>query len=78
MTIDNIRVPQEIAGLLTTREAGQRCGRHQRTIVSYIRRGLLPALKLPGGRGQYFVEPSDVDKLMARLSTPTPYIPEND
>lgn len=76
MISNNIRVPKELEGLLNTRQAAAHCGKHQRTIVSWIHRGLVPALKLPGARGQYFVHPDDLDKVMTLLSTPIPYSPE--
>lgn len=66
-----------LAGLITTREAAQRCGFHQRTIISWIHRGVLQALKLPGGRGQYFIDPNELDTVVTNLFTPVPYSPED-
>lgn len=62
--------------LLTTRQAGERSGRHTRTIVDWIHKGKLPAMKLPGGRGPYLIEPADLEKLLKVLSTPVPYDPK--
>ena len=61
--------------LLTTRQAAKLAGVHQRTIVSWIRSGKLPAMKLPGGRGPYLIEPQDLSSLLVHLSTPIPYTP---
>lgn len=66
----------EYAHLLTTAQASQRSGRHVRTIVSWIRDGKLAARRLPGGRGQYLIEPADLDELMHVLNTPVPYTPK--
>jgi len=66
----------EYAHLLTTAQASQRSGKHVRTIVSWIRGGKLAARRLPGGRGQYLIEPDDLDELMRILKTPIPYTPE--
>lgn len=67
----------EIEKLLTTRQAAAASGKHQRTIVSWIHKGLLRALKLPGGRGQYLIDPDDLNALLLHLSTPVPYQPED-
>lgn len=68
--------PRGVEGLLTTAAAAVVAGKHQRTIVAWIRRGLLPALRRPGGRGQYFIEPADLQRVMEHLATPIPYHPE--
>jgi excisionase family DNA binding protein len=66
----------EYAHLLTTAQASQKSGRHVRTIVSWIRDGKLPAMRLPGGRGQYLIEPADLEQLILILKTPVPYAPK--
>lgn len=67
----------EIEKLYTTRQASEASGRHQRTIVSWIHKGWLRASKLPGGRGQYLINPEDLEALLNHLSTPVPYQPED-
>lgn len=66
----------ELEHLITTRQAAVAAGKHQRTIISWIHKGLLCASKLPGGRGQYLIDPKDLDALLLHLSTPVPYRPE--
>lgn len=61
---------------LSTRQAAQIAGKHQRTIVSWIRKGWLPALKFAGKRGPYLIQRADLDALVEKLSTPKPYTPE--
>lgn len=58
-----------------TRQAGKIAGRHQRTIVDWIRKGLLPAKKLPGKRGPYVIMEADLRQTMKDLYTPQPYTP---
>lgn len=63
-------------GLLCTSDAAVIASKHQRTIVSWIRKGWLPAMRLPGGRGPYLIERRDLEELLVRLYTPQPYDPE--
>lgn len=65
----------ELDGLLTTRQAAEKAGKHPRTIVAWIRRGQLPAKKLPGNRGQYLISPDALESLLRKLYTPQPYVP---
>jgi hypothetical protein len=62
--------------LLNTNQAAVIAGKHQRTIVAWIRAGLLPAQKFPGGRGPYIIDKADLEKLIKEKSTPKPYVPE--
>lgn len=64
--------------ILTTKDAAQIAGRDRRTIITWIRRGMLPALKLPGGRGQYRIQRDDLEKLVEHLDTPVPYVPQGE
>jgi len=61
-----------------TREAGRIAKRHQRTIVDWIRKGQLPADKMPGKRGPYLIKRADLHQLIKDLYTPHPYQPEQD
>lgn len=63
---------------LSTKEAGVIAGKHKRTIVAWIRKGLLPAMKLPGKRGPYLINREDLERTVATLTTPKPYHPEKD
>jgi predicted site-specific integrase-resolvase len=62
---------------LNTTEAGKIAGRNKRTIVSWIHKGLLKAMKFPGGRGPYLIMEVDLRQTMKELYTPKPYEPEN-
>lgn len=62
---------------LGTREAGLIADKSARTIVAWIRKGLLPAQKMPGGRGPYLINRSDLEQTIATLTTPKPYVPES-
>lgn len=62
-------------GLLTTRQAADEAKKHPRTIVAWIRRGWLPAQKLPGPRGQYLIRADALHELLGKLYTPETYIP---
>lgn len=68
-------VPENLDGTITTREAAIIAQRHQRTIVAWIHRGLIPAVKVPGGRGQYYIKREDLDQALEYMSTPVPYVP---
>lgn len=72
---DKHDAPRSVEGLLTTRQAAEKANKHQRTIVAWIRRGELPAVRRPGGRGQYFIDPDELQQVMDYLSTPVPYEP---
>lgn len=61
--------------MLTTAQAAKIAGKHPRTVVSWIHKGLLTAAKYPGGRGAYLIRKKDLDKLVAYLYTPQPYEP---
>lgn len=61
-----------------TREAGRIAKRHQRTIVDWVRSGKLPAQKMPGKRGPYVINRSDLENLIKELYTPQPYDPDKD
>lgn len=63
---------------LSTREAGVIAGRHQRTIVSWIHKGLLKARKYPGLRGPYLIKEEDLHETIKELYTPQPYEPGGD
>jgi len=63
---------------LGTREAGRIAGRHQRTVVAWIRKGLLPAMKMEGERGPYLIMRADLDALLLKLYTPRPYVPDRE
>lgn len=51
--IDRNKYPENYE--LTTREAADAAKRNRRTIVAWIHRGELPAMKNPGARGHYRV-----------------------
>lgn len=55
---------------LDTKECGEIAGRHQRTIVTWIHNGYLPARQLPGVRGQYRVLWGDLKELLIRQFIP--------
>lgn len=61
---------------LGTREAGRIANRHPRTIVNWIRKNLLKAMKLPGEKGPYIIDKADLLETIAKLTTPQPYDPE--
>jgi excisionase family DNA binding protein len=74
--MDEMMQQSDLDGLLTTRQAAEKANKHPRTIVAWIRRGLLPAKKLPGNRGQYLISPEALDSLLHKLYTPETYIPK--
>lgn len=55
---------------LDTLEAGSIANRHRRTIVSWIKRGHLPARQLPGARGQYRIIWKDLKELLEHKYVP--------
>lgn len=61
--------------LLSTTQAAAIAQRHQRTIVAWIQKGKLPALKMPGGRGAYVIEEDDLRALLDAMYTPVPFHP---
>jgi excisionase family DNA binding protein len=63
---------------LSTSEAAKIAGKHQRTIVAWIRRKELRAMKLPGKRGPYLIDKADLLELIKIKYTPKPYNPEGD
>lgn len=63
---------------LSTREAAGIAGKHQRTIVTWIRKGELPAMKLEGKRGPYLIDKRDLEEYLAKRYTPHPYVPESE
>jgi excisionase family DNA binding protein len=63
---------------LNTRQAALIAGKHQRTIVAWIRRKELRAMKLPGKRGPYLINKADLLELIKIKYTPKPYNPEGD
>lgn len=65
-----------IEDLIGTGEAAKIAGRHPRTVVAWIHKGMLPALKMPGGRGPYLIKKEDLRDLLDTLYTPLPYTPE--
>lgn len=65
-----------LQGYISTSEASKRSGFHQRTVTTWIHKGLLPAVRLPGKRGQYFINPEDLEELLRRMFTPQPYNPK--
>lgn len=68
-------IPTTPEGMITTREAAEIAGKHQRTIVAWIHRGLIPAVKVPGGRGAYYMKPDDLHAALKHMFTPVPYTP---
>lgn len=60
---------------LGTREAAKIANRHQRTVVSWINRGDLPAMKMPGTKGPYVIKKKDLLETIKRKTTPQPYDP---
>jgi excisionase family DNA binding protein len=64
--------------VIGTTEAAIIAGRHKRTVVAWIRKGMLPAKKLPGKRGQYLIEPEDLESFLKDYYTPRPYTPSED
>ena len=63
---------------LGTREAAEMAQRHKRTVVNWIRAGLLPAEKMPGRRGSYVIKRSDLEKFLKQRYTPQPYQPDRE
>lgn len=61
---------------LGTRQAAQIAGRHQRTIVAWIQKKKLVAMKMPGERGPYLINRADLMETIKALTTPAPYDPE--
>lgn len=57
--------------VLTSREAGQRCGVSFRTVIRWIERGDLAAYRLPG-RGDYRIALSDLQEFTRRHGLPEP------
>lgn len=64
-------------GTIGTSTAALLSGMHQRTIVSWIHSGRLPAAKLPGKRGPYLIREEDLMKVVKEMSTPAPYVPKD-
>lgn len=60
--------------VLTSREAGQRCGVSFRTVIRWIERGDLPAYRLPG-RGDYRIALADLRDFTRRHGLPEPVAP---
>lgn len=54
---------------LTTRQAADLAGKNRRTIVNWIRAGQLPAVRLPGSRGQYKIRKSDLETVLTQPVT---------
>lgn len=65
-----------MSDLIGTARAAAIAKKHQRTIVAWIHKGLLPAMKMPGERGPYVINQSDLEDLVNKLNTPQPYDPE--
>ena len=63
---------------LGTRQAAAIAGKHQRTIVTWIQKGELRAMKLPGERGPYLINEADLRETLRIKYTPRPYQPEAD
>lgn len=63
--------------LLSTGEAAQIASKHPRTIVAWIHKKLLPAMKMPGGRGPYLIKRKDLEEFLIARYTPKPYKPES-
>jgi excisionase family DNA binding protein len=61
----------EPPAVLTSREAGQRCGVSFRTVIRWIERGDLPAYRLPG-RGDYRIALADLREFARRHGLPDP------
>ena len=57
--------------VLSSREAGQRCGVSFRTVIRWIERGDLAAYRLPG-RGDYRIALSDLQEFTRRHGLPEP------
>lgn len=64
-------------GWLRTADAALIAGRCQRTIVSWIHAGHLPALKMPGPKGPYLINKVDLGNTIRKLMTPRPYKPKD-
>lgn len=60
--------------VLTSGEAGQRCGVSFRTVIRWIERGELPAYRLPG-RGDYRIALADLRAFASRHGLPDPQAP---
>lgn len=60
--------------VLTSREAGQRCGVSFRTVIRWIERGDLAAYRLPG-RGDYRIALADLREFTRRHGLPEPAAP---
>ena len=52
---------------ITTGEAARRLGVHPATISRWIRLGELPAMRTPGRRRQYRIDPEVVERLRRQM-----------
>lgn len=55
---------------LTTRDAAAAAKKDRRTIVAWIHRGILPAMRNPGARGHYRVLWADLYKVLHTPAVP--------
>jgi excisionase family DNA binding protein len=55
---------REHSDLISTAQAAGLLGKDVRTVHRMIRRGELPAEKLPGRRGAYLIHRADVDTIL--------------
>lgn len=67
--IDRNQYPEDEQ--ITTKQAATAIGYNRRTIVTWIREGLLPATRRPGKRGHYRVIWRDVYDLINRPAVPS-------
>jgi excisionase family DNA binding protein len=67
--IDETRYPPNEK--LTTAEAADAVGYNRRTIVAWIRRGILPATRRPGLRGHYRIKWQDLLDVLNSPAVPT-------
>lgn len=61
---------------LGTRDAARIAGKHQRTIVAWIRGGKLPAWKHAGPKGPYVIDRDDLMEAIRKWTVPQPYDPK--
>jgi excisionase family DNA binding protein len=62
--------------IMTTKDVAKALGVELRTVQRWVRRGSLPAIKLPGGRGEFRFEPAEIEKWKRRRTSgklPTPF-----
>lgn len=55
---------------LTVSQAAEKAKKHRRTILNWIKSGYLPATRLPGRKGHYRVQESDLQAILSKRFIP--------